>query len=111
MADLTKVASGSYFSVMKAVGLKVLKNRLSEYVRLASRGEIILVTDRDQVVAELSAPRQDRSPSVGDAMLADAVRNGWVRPPLFRNEGIPPRHPKFTFSKVMRDLGSDRADR
>ena len=38
---------------MRAVGLKVLKNRLSEYVRLAAGGETVLVTDRDRVVAEL----------------------------------------------------------
>jgi len=38
---------------MRAVGLKVLKNKLSEYVRLAASGETVLVTDRDRVVAEL----------------------------------------------------------
>ena len=43
---------------MRAVGLKVLKNRLSEYVRLAANGERILITDRDRVVAELIAPRR-----------------------------------------------------
>jgi prevent-host-death family protein len=42
---------------MRAVGLKTLKNKLSEYVRIAARGETILVTDRDRVVAELVPPR------------------------------------------------------
>jgi antitoxin (DNA-binding transcriptional repressor) of toxin-antitoxin stability system len=96
---------------MKSVGLKVLKNRLSEYVRLAAKGEVILVTDRDEVVAELSPPRSDRSLSAADALLADAVRNGWVRPPLLPNEGIPPRHPMAKFKKLMRDLNRDRSDR
>jgi len=32
---------------MRAVDLKVLKNKLSEYVRLAAGGETVLVTDRD----------------------------------------------------------------
>ena len=36
---------------MRSVGLKVLKNRLSEYVRLAAGGETVLVTDRNRVVA------------------------------------------------------------
>jgi antitoxin (DNA-binding transcriptional repressor) of toxin-antitoxin stability system len=36
---------------MRSVGLKVLKNKLSEYVRLARQGETVLVMDRDQVVA------------------------------------------------------------
>jgi antitoxin (DNA-binding transcriptional repressor) of toxin-antitoxin stability system len=30
---------------MRAVGIKSLKNRLSEYVRLAAAGETVLVTD------------------------------------------------------------------
>src|SRR5207248_3261651 len=47
---------------MRAVGLKVLKNRLSEYVRLAATGETVLVTDRDRVVAELGPPRESRVP-------------------------------------------------
>ena len=104
-------ASRSYFGTMKSVGLKVLKNRLSEYVRMVSKGEIILVTDRDEVVAELSPPRPDRSLSVADAMLADAVRNGWVRQPLLANEGIPPRLPVTDFKKLMRDLDRDRGER
>ena len=41
---------------MKAVGLRELKNRLSEYVRDVRSGEGILVTDRGQVVAELNPP-------------------------------------------------------
>ena len=31
---------------MRSVGLKILKNKLSEYVRLAAGGEIVLITDR-----------------------------------------------------------------
>ena len=34
---------------MRSVDLKILKNKLSEYIRLASAGETILVTDRDRV--------------------------------------------------------------
>ena len=39
--------------MMRSVGIKVLKNKLSEYVRLAASGETVLVTDRDRVVADL----------------------------------------------------------
>lgn len=38
---------------MKSVGLRELKNRLSEYVREVRSGESVLVTDRGEVVAEL----------------------------------------------------------
>ncbi len=41
---------------MKTVGVRELKNRLSEYLRQARSGDTVLVTDRGQVVAELTAP-------------------------------------------------------
>jgi antitoxin (DNA-binding transcriptional repressor) of toxin-antitoxin stability system len=47
------MAAGGYIDSMRAVGLKALKKKLSEYVRLAASGETVLVTDRDKVVAEL----------------------------------------------------------
>ena len=96
---------------MKAVGIKTLKNRLSEYVRMAAGGEVILVTDRDRVVAELTPPKHDRSTDVGDALLADAVRKGWVRPPALCSHEAPPRIPVATFKALMRELDLDRADR
>ena len=42
------------------VGVKQLKARLSEYVRLVKAGETILVMDRDQVVAKLRPARRQR---------------------------------------------------
>jgi antitoxin (DNA-binding transcriptional repressor) of toxin-antitoxin stability system len=76
---------------MRAVGLKVLKNKLCEYVRLVARGETVLVTDRDRVVAELVPPREGRSPILNDAVLAEAVRKGWVSPPSIVDSEPPPR--------------------
>jgi antitoxin (DNA-binding transcriptional repressor) of toxin-antitoxin stability system len=96
---------------MRAVGLKTLKNKLSEYVRLAEQGETVLVTDRDRVVAELSPPQKDRSPRVADALLAEAVRRGWITPPAVRSEGSPPRKPVTSFRKLLRELKQDRTDR
>jgi antitoxin (DNA-binding transcriptional repressor) of toxin-antitoxin stability system len=96
---------------MRAVGLKVLKNRLSEYVRLAAGGETILVTDRDRIVAELVPPREGRSPLLADAHLAEAVRRGWITPPALPSSGPPPRKPVTRLRDLLRDLGHDREDR
>ena len=41
---------------MKTVGVRELKNRLSEYIRYVRAGEGVLVTDRGEVVAELIPP-------------------------------------------------------
>jgi antitoxin (DNA-binding transcriptional repressor) of toxin-antitoxin stability system len=96
---------------MRSVGLKVLKNKLSEYVRLAAGGETVLVTDRDRVVAEIVPPQAGRSPFLADALLAEAVREGWMTPPALATGDPPPRKPVTTFRQLMRDLRHDREDR
>ena len=77
---------------MKAVGVKVLKARLSEYLRLVKTGETVLVTERDEVVAELRpACRQSTAPSSleeglerlaerGEAALRSEEIRGWQGP-------------------------------
>jgi len=90
------------------VGLKVLKNRLSEYVRLAASGETVLVTDRDRVVAELVPPREGRSEMLADVLLADAVRRGWITPPTLPPGGPPPRAPVAPLADLLQELTHDR---
>lgn len=96
---------------MRAVGIKILKNRLSEYVRLASQGETVLVTDRDRVVAELGPPSPARAREAADAQLSEAVRRGWVSPPLGPIVPLPPREPVVMLSELMATLEADRAER
>ena len=96
---------------MRAIGLKVLKNKLSEYVRLAQGGETILVTDRDRVVAELVPPAAGRSPAVADAVLAELVRKGWVTPAARPLTAPPLRAPVSSFAELMRELDEARGDR
>jgi antitoxin (DNA-binding transcriptional repressor) of toxin-antitoxin stability system len=38
---------------MKSAGIKVLKGNLSKYLKLVRGGETILVTDRNEVIAEI----------------------------------------------------------
>ena len=96
---------------MRAVGLKVLKNKLSEYVRLAASGETVLVTDRDHVVAELVPPREGRGLVLADALLAEAVRRGWVTAPTLVAEGPPARAPVAPLADLLAELDRDRDER
>ena len=93
---------------MRTVGIKALKNELSEYIRVVAAGETVLVTDRNRVVAELVPPAAGRSVTPADALLADAVRQGWVTPPPLAATGVPPRRPVARFSDLMRELADDR---
>jgi antitoxin (DNA-binding transcriptional repressor) of toxin-antitoxin stability system len=96
---------------MRSVGLKVLKNKLSEYVRLAAGGETVLITDRDRVVAEIVPPQPGRSPFLADALLAEAVRAGWLSPPVLTGTDHPPRKPVMSLRDLMQGLQQDREDR
>ncbi len=111
---LAKVATGSYFARMRVVGIKLLKNKLSEYVRLAASGERVLVTDRDKVVAELIAPRPDPDPMMDNPWWADEVRKGNIAPAKIRLHEPPASLPpalRLPFDQLMRELDEDRADR
>ncbi|MFN8544100.1 MAG: prevent-host-death protein [Candidatus Binatia bacterium] len=111
MNSIDQVASRSYPSLVRAVGLKVLKNKLSEYVRLAAGGETVLVTDRDRVVAELVPPRSGRAEFFADAQLAEAVRKGWLTPPALPGPLPPPRRPVAPLDVLLGELAADRAER
>jgi antitoxin (DNA-binding transcriptional repressor) of toxin-antitoxin stability system len=96
---------------MRTVGLKVLKNKLSEYVRIAASGETVLIADRERVVAELIPPGEGRAPRVADAMLAELVRSGLLTPAL-RPPGPPPAtEPVAAWSELANELAADRRDR
>ena len=105
------MATCSYLEAMRAVGVKELKNRLSEYLRLVAAGETVLVTDRDRVVAELVPPREHRSPLLADSVLADAVRRGWLTPPVGAAEAAPPSLPVAKLKDLLTELDRDREDR
>lgn len=96
---------------MRAVGLRALKNHLSEYVRLAAAGETVLVTDRERVVAELVPPSEGRARSPQDAMLAEAVRRGWITPALGRSTDRVPHRPVVRLAELLHDLDGDRSER
>jgi prevent-host-death family protein len=103
---------------VRKVGIKVLKNKLSEYVRAAEAGETVLVTDRDRVVAELIPPRQRDGGASEEAILEQGAREGWLtraeaswREPLTDYGPAPPDDPDVPFDVLMAELARDREDR
>ena len=96
---------------MRAIGIKQLKDRLSEYVRLAAAGETVLVTDRDRVVAELGPPQPTRPARAVDAVVAEWVRQGLATPPTLPRGTRPRRHRLIPHEQLMADLAQDREDR
>ncbi|HSS49327.1 MAG TPA: type II toxin-antitoxin system prevent-host-death family antitoxin [Thermoanaerobaculia bacterium] len=111
---LDKGSRGSYIGIMREVGISKLKNRLGEYIRLAREGEVVLVTDHGEVVAELrSAEPVDLEIEREYPALAEMARKGLVRLPLKPNRpGIYPLLPSVTPpGTAARLLDEDRGER
>lgn len=99
---------------MKAVGIKQFKARLSEYVRLAKAGETVLVTEREEVVAELRPARRQPQPSTdledilgaladaGDVERAAVPKGDWA----WKSKGL--GLPRGTGRKVLDALREER---
>ena len=80
-------------------------------MRLAGRGETVLVTDRDRVVAELVPPRPGRAREVADSAVCEAVRAGWLTPAATPGGELPSRAPVAPLAEILAGLDSDRDDR
>ena len=73
---------------MDAVGLRELKNRLSEYVNRVKAGQPLLVTDRGQPVAELRPISAVDHARLRRLSLDDLARTGLLTPGK-------PNHPRL----------------
>jgi prevent-host-death family protein len=61
---------------VSAVGLRELKNNLSKYVQRARSGETLFITDRGEVVAELSPPKKTSETGQAITTLDELRRKG-----------------------------------
>ncbi len=96
---------------MQTVGVKVLKNKLSEYLRVAAMGETVLVTDRGRTVAEIIAPRVPADASTAEAKVGELVRQGLMTPASRVLRGPPPRMPLAPLDELLKELEADRVGR
>ncbi|MGA1843219.1 MAG: type II toxin-antitoxin system Phd/YefM family antitoxin [bacterium] len=64
---------------MKTVGIRNLKNSLSQYINLVKTGERILVTEHDRIVAEIIPSTGGPSESnLLEDYLSDQVKSGLI---------------------------------
>jgi antitoxin (DNA-binding transcriptional repressor) of toxin-antitoxin stability system len=98
---------------MKTVGVRELKNRLSEYLRQAKSGEGVLVTDRGQVVAELSPPGHGATDASVPAGLLALARRSLLTVGAPADRDLYPalpraRRPTRTAAQLLREERGDR---
>ena len=114
MQQVDKVATSSYYYIMKpmkTVGIKELKNNLSAWLREVRGGATILVTDRNEVVAELQEPYGRASGAGGlNPLLLGWARDGIVTLPLREKTPLEPSPVKLSSEIVHRLLEEDREE-
>ena len=59
---------------MVAVGVRQLKNQLTRYLRLAEKGQSVLVTNRNRPIAVLRKPDSNSARTEGEVVAALAAR-------------------------------------
>lgn len=60
------------------VGIRELKNQLSKYIRQVEAGDVVVVTDRGRVVAELWPPGRHERRDIHPGLL-EMERKGLIR--------------------------------
>ena len=110
---IVMVTTGDYLSIMRAVGVKKLKAKLSEYLRAVKAGETLLVTDRDEVIAEIRPvsgrlpPRDDIEDvlqglaQAGEVQRARTAKGDWT----WQTCGL--GLPEGTAAELLDELRSD----
>ena len=99
---------------MKVAGIRDLKSRLSHYLRLVGNGDVVLVTDRGAVVAQLG-PAPQFVPSGGESeseALLRLARLGRTRLGTGKLPGAAcgpmPAPRRLVLDKLLADVREDR---
>jgi len=95
---------------MLAVGLRGLKNRLSEYMRRVRSGETVWVTDRGEIIAEIRPPGQTSATPV-DPGIESLAKRGLLTPRAENDSGAYPSLPRGLKRRSSLDLLNDERGR
>ena len=91
---------------MKTSGVREIKNRLSEFLRMVENGERVAVTHRGRIVAELGPPAHTTEEEAY-AELRRRARAGNVRLGAPNRPDVYPRPARRLPSSVVRELLDD----
>jgi prevent-host-death family protein len=86
---------------MTDVGVRELKQHLSEYLDRAARGELVTVTDRGR-------PKALLGPLLGRARVEEGIAAGWIV--KGSGEGLQPSRRWAGHTSVLESLAEDRGE-
>jgi prevent-host-death family protein len=85
------------------VGVRELKQHLSEYLERAARGEAIRVTDR-------GVPKAILGPIPGTVRLDEGIAKGWISPPRARASSPGKVRRAHATARIDHVLAEDRGE-
>ncbi len=86
---------------MADVGVRKLKEQLSEYLDRAERGEVLQITERGR-------PKAVLGPIPGRARIEDGIRAGWITPGT--GTPLPPVRRSKSPRRVLDVVAEDRGE-
>lgn len=114
VTHVDECSSQRYIVSVKAAGVREVKNHLSRYLRLVSEGEVVLITDRGEVVAQLAPPPTSPSPSDNEELALERLarlgrlRLGRGRVVSADSHVVDPELEGVVLAQVLADIRSDR---
>ena len=98
---------------MKKVGIRDLKNNLSKYIVFVKKGETILVTDHNNIVAEITRPHFKLNDSLLLNFLEEQNRLGKIKLAKKNNFQLPQKNKlkKIDYKKIYEQNRSERFQR
>lgn len=96
---------------IKTIGIKDLKNNLSSYIQEVKRGIRLLITDRQQVVAELREPLEPRILlTKAQALKEQWIQEGKLIPAAATKKKLPKSIVSLPEGTALSSLNEDRGE-
>ena len=95
---------------IKTVGVKALKNQLSQYLREIKSGTIVLITERGNVIAELHKPTITSLPMVKNSIQANWAQEGKLIVPRSSKKNCLPSLIKKKAGTAIKILDQERGE-
>lgn len=96
--------------MIKTVGVRKLKDNISGYLREVKAGAVILITDRDRVIAELHEPVMDVEAGLDLSARSEWIRDGKLVPPRTKKKKCQPTGLAMKKGTAARLLDRDREE-
>ncbi len=96
---------------MKTVGIKNLKNSLSEYIRMVKAGESIFITEHNRIVAEIiPSCGSETDSTLLEKYINEQDKKGWILKST-RKTKLKKKKKKLAYDKkVIDDIYSETRD-